>query len=221
MNVLNYKHEVESGRTSSISHQIIGFNNNGEIVIENKIKKLTWPEIVEKVKIITFYDLAGHEKYLRTTISGFASTYPDYAMILVAANMGFNHMTKEHIALCLSHNVPFFIVITKIDLAPENILKENLEKLKKLLKRPGVRKLVIDIKNKDDAILSCKNFNESVVPLIEISNVTGANIPLFKFFLNLLQKRKNYKKHNSEPIEFNVDEKFLIQGIGTVVCEYY
>ena len=104
LNVLNFKHEIESGRTSSIAQQILGFDTKGNVVNENKVKKMSWPEIVENsCKVITFYDLAGHEKYLRTTICGFSSTYPDYAMILVGANMGFNHMTKEHIALCLSN----------------------------------------------------------------------------------------------------------------------
>lgn len=218
LNVLNYKHEIESGRTSSISHQILGFDTKGNAVNENKIKKMSWPEIVENsCKIITFYDLAGHEKYLRTTICGFSSTYPDYAMILVGANMGFNHMTKEHIALCLSNKIPFFIVITKIDLAPEKVLKDNLEKIKKLLNRPGVRKILMQIKNEDDAILTSKNFNENIVPLIEISNVTSKNKSLLKFFLNLLNKRKTYSINNTDKIEFNIDDKFTVQGIGTVV----
>ena len=47
--VLRNKHEITTGRTSSIS-----FNN---VIFQEENKK----------KIITMVDLAGHEKYLKTT----------------------------------------------------------------------------------------------------------------------------------------------------------
>lgn len=71
MHVFNYKHEIDSGRTSSIGHQIMGFDNDGNIVNCKFERQPTWTKIVNQSnKIITFYDLAGHEKYLRTTIYG-------------------------------------------------------------------------------------------------------------------------------------------------------
>ena len=39
-------------------------------------------------KIITFLDLAGHQKYLKTTIFGLTGHIPDYAMLVIAANAG-------------------------------------------------------------------------------------------------------------------------------------
>ena len=58
LNVFTHPHEVESGRSSSVSLEIMGFNNEGECVNKNNIKKLTWEEIVKRSsKIITFYDL--------------------------------------------------------------------------------------------------------------------------------------------------------------------
>ena len=55
---------------------------------------------------------------------------PDYAMIIVGANNGINHMTKEHMAICLSFKIPFFIVVTKIDMCPKNILSETMKNMK-------------------------------------------------------------------------------------------
>ena len=39
-------------------------------------------------KMITFIDLAGHHKYLHTTIFGLTSYCPDCALLLVSANTG-------------------------------------------------------------------------------------------------------------------------------------
>lgn len=87
-------------------------------------------------KVVTFLDLCGHEKYLKTTMYGLVGMCPDYSMIVVGANMGVARMTKEHLGITLALKIPFFIVLTKIDLSPENILKQNLELLQKILKSP-------------------------------------------------------------------------------------
>jgi GTPase len=46
---------------------------------------------------------------------------PDYAMIVVGANMGVSRMTKEHMGISLALKLPFFIVVTKIDMTPDEI----------------------------------------------------------------------------------------------------
>ena len=82
--VFKHKHELETGRTSAIAHEIMGFDYEGKIVNYQGINKLSWAEIVQKsAKIISFTDLAGHEKYLKTTILGLASSFPDICMIMV------------------------------------------------------------------------------------------------------------------------------------------
>jgi len=216
--VFNFIHEIETGRTSSISHQIMGFNQNG--VVNNTLRKLTWPEIVkDSNKIITFYDLAGHEKYLRTTIYGFSSTYSDYAMIMIGANMGVTAMTKEHLALCLTYKIPFFIVYTKIDIAPQNVYDKIKETVKKLMSSTGVRKIIVEIKDIDNAILCSKNIlSDNIVPTLEISNVTGHHHDLLKDFLNLLPQRKNFSQYKNDPIELTIDEKYSVNGVGTIVA---
>ena len=71
--------------------------------------------------MISFIDLCGHEKYLKTTMFGLQGLVPDYAMILIGANMGMSKMTKEHLGICLASKIPFYIVITKVDIAPEHV----------------------------------------------------------------------------------------------------
>lgn len=49
----------------------------------------TVEEILEAAsKLVTFIDLAGHQKYLKTTIFGLTGYKPHFAMLVVAANMG-------------------------------------------------------------------------------------------------------------------------------------
>ena len=49
----------------------------------------------------------------------FGTAGPDYTMIIVNANAGFQRMSREHLGIALALRIPFFIVITKIDIAPQ------------------------------------------------------------------------------------------------------
>lgn len=55
--------------------------------------------IMTKAKVITFTDLAGHERYLRTTVFGLLSSSPNYCLLMVAANNGLIGMSKYGISL--------------------------------------------------------------------------------------------------------------------------
>ena len=89
----------------------------------NANKNKYWTYVVENSKkIASFVDLCGHEKYLKTTIYGLVATVPDYSLIVVGANMGLSKMTREHLGISLFLKIPFAIVLTKVDIAPENIL---------------------------------------------------------------------------------------------------
>lgn len=93
-----------------------------ELERANASKNQTWSHIAtHSKKLITFLDLCGHEKYLKTTMFGLVGLLPDYSMIIVGANMGVSRMTKEHLGISLALKVPIFIVITKIDIAPQNV----------------------------------------------------------------------------------------------------
>jgi len=42
-------------------------------------------------------------------------------MLVIGANMGVSRMTKEHIGITMALRIPMFVVITKLDLAPETV----------------------------------------------------------------------------------------------------
>ena len=42
---------------------------------------------------------------------------------MIGANAGIVGMTKEHLGLALALSVPVFVVVTKIDMCPPNVLQ--------------------------------------------------------------------------------------------------
>lgn len=170
------------------------------------------------MKVMTLVDFSQifvHSK-LPPWLSGLFTTLPDFCMLMVGSNAGIVGMTKEHLGLALALNVPVFVVVTKIDMCPANILQETLKLLQRLLKSPGCRKIPVLVQSKDDVIVTASNFSsERMCPIFQISNVTGENLDLLKMFLNLLSPRTSYREE--EPAEFQIDDTYSVPGVGTVV----
>lgn len=217
MKLFRHKHEMESGRTSSVGNDILGFDAGGNVVNKSDHGHLDWVKICEQSsKVITFIDLAGHEKYLKTTVFGMTGHAPDFAMLMIGANAGIIGMTKEHLGLALALQVPVFVVVTKIDMCPANVLEDTLKLLQRILKSPGCRKMPVLVSNKDDVVCSATNFtSERMCPVFQVSNVTGENMDLLKMFLNLLSTR--VRCNLTSPPEFQIDDTFSVPGVGTVV----
>ena len=228
--VFNHKHEADTGRTSSISCNHLGFDSEGAIVnypkggavavgATGRINSLSTAAIADRSsKMVTLYDLAGHEKYLKTTVLGMTRSLPDYACIVISANNGIQRMTKEHLGLCLALKLPFYIVVTRMDSTPDNIKQETMSNILKLLKMPTVRKLPYPIRRRDDVIVSAKNLrNDRITPIFEVSNVTGAGIEDLLHFINLLPLRKDWNDVLAKPKEMIIDSTFFVAGVGTIV----
>ncbi|EFR04618.1 GTP-binding protein 1 [Nannizzia gypsea CBS 118893] len=217
VNLFRHKHEIETGRTSSVGMEIMGFDTHGEIVGHGQARKQTWEEIgKQSAKVISFSDLAGHERYLRTTVFGMLSSSPNYCLLMVAANNGLIGMSKEHLGIALSLNVPVMVVITKIDICPPQILQQTIKQLTGILKSPGAHKIPIFIKSREDTVNTATQFvNHRICPIFQVSNVTGECIDLVQMFLNMLPHHGRYD--SGAPLEFLVNDTFSVPFVGTVV----
>ena len=218
VNLFRHKHEIESGRTSSVGMEIMGFDTLGKVITaEVPGRKLSWEEIGKRsAKVITFTDLAGHERYLRTTVFGLLSSSPNYCLLMVAANNGLIGMSKEHLGIALALNVPVMVVITKIDICPPQILEQTVQQITKILKSPGARKIPIFIKNKEECINTATQFvSQRICPIFQVSNVTGESLDLVRAFLNILPHHGHYDAE--APFEFHVNDTFSVPFVGTVV----
>ena len=274
MLLFRHKHEMETGRTSSVAQEMLCFDSRGKILSYREddsddedsvsLQKLKGfdgdgddddEELVDAfgsggrqqcdddddelesllvdgpaggaaggagvagaAKIVSFVDLAGHEKYLRTTLFGLTSHQPDYAMLVVGANMGVVGMAKEHLGLALALRVPVFVVLTKTDMCPAPVLKDTLAQLKRLLKGPGCRMVPLVVRTMDDVVVCARNMvGERIAPIFCVSSVTGTHLGLLRRFLNLLPTPKNWDALAEEPLLYSVDAKYSVPGIGTVL----
>lgn len=197
---VKHKHERETGRTSDIT--------------QNYIRTLD--------KITDFIDLAGHEKYLKTTIKGINSNLVDYAIVVINANAGIQQMTREHISIVYTLRIPIIIIYTKIDITPENVYNANLKFIKSFFtkqKIPITTPITTTNNNTTNETANLSSINIHVldtpekiteytreycaagqninylrtnIPIISISNVSGFNIPETRQFLTSLQQYHNY-----------------------------
>jgi elongation factor 1-alpha len=188
--ILQYIHEQKTGRTSSITYNYM-------------LQK----EPNDSEKIISFVDLAGHEAYLKTTIRGVTSSYPDYALVCIEKSI--TKTTLEHMQLLFILNIPFAVVMSKIDIMAEDKLKYNIERATRYIKKTGRRPFIV--KNDEDIKLSVSNV---IVPIVLLSNKTGLGYDKLIPILNLI-KRKPTK---IIPNAFVIDSVYTVSGFGLVVC---
>jgi GTPase len=219
VNLFRFKHEIDSGRTSSVGMEIMGFDSFGNVVQAAAKQKLSSEEIcAQSSKVVTFLDLAGHEKYLKTTVFGMTGCSPDFVMLMVGSNAGVIGMTKEHLGLALALQVPVFIVVTKIDMCPANVLETTINQLTKVLRSSGCRKIPMFINTVGDVLITSGKFvSERVCPIFQVSNVTGQGLDLLRMFINLLSPNALNKYDAEAPTEYQITDTFSVPGVGTVV----
>jgi GTPase len=222
-------HEAQTGRTSSVATEIMGWKDSEQVVADRvggasaAARTSAWQKIAtQSDKVVTFIDLCGHEGYLKTTIFGLIGLCPDYAMIVVNANAGFQKMTREHLGIALALKIPIFIVVTKIDIAPENVYEENMQFLTKMLKSKAVNRQPVKVETEESIASMTQNASqlEAVCPIFCISSVTGSGLPLLRLFLQRVQSRWlacGLFRAPSEPVEFHIDHVFTVPGVGIVV----
>jgi len=77
MNILRHKHELVTGRTSSLSAQSLGYDEAGRVLNYGGVTAMTPAEVgAASSKLVTFLDMGGHEKAFKTTLYGLTSMLP-------------------------------------------------------------------------------------------------------------------------------------------------
>jgi GTPase len=247
--VLQMKHErdqrrngIGRGQTSCISHQLLGFDTEGNSVNEFLHKTIatftpdrsSWKSIIPlSSRTIHFLDLAGHVQYLKTTISGLTRFKPDYIMLAIDANKGIWPMTKEHLIWIFALRKPFFIIITKCDTVTEETHTKLMCTIEKFFRGPGIRKSLIHVIDRDGIFMSREAITQrQLIPVFSVSNLEPTSNPskyeeMYDNGINLLKQFLNYipvltRVHPSEtlkgtPVLCRVLERFDVAGVGIVL----
>ena len=86
--------------------------------------------------------------------------------------MGVLKMTREHLGIIKALKIPFFIVLTKIDICPPNVLERTEREITKLVQRNFKKKVVETLE-----------INDNTINIFKLSNVTGEGLDNFRSFL--------------------------------------
>uniref|UniRef100_A0A8R1TXV4 Tr-type G domain-containing protein n=1 Tax=Onchocerca volvulus TaxID=6282 RepID=A0A8R1TXV4_ONCVO len=221
LNLFRYLHEFQTGRTSSICLDMIGFDSQGKLInySEHSLEEIT----EQSTKLITLIDLAGDRKYLKTTIYGLTGYLPHFAALVISAVTGPTSITREHLGLSVALNIPVFIVVTKVDAITTTACDKVLQSINMLLERPGMEFIPKRIESSDAAVhCATAMLNKNVVPIFLISNVSGHNLHFLKQFLNVLPSN-NFPKLKQDEISlntvlFSIEEIYRVPQANVVVC---
>ncbi|MFH7882292.1 MAG: GTP-binding protein, partial [Candidatus Aenigmatarchaeota archaeon] len=210
LNVL--PHEIERGLSADLHFTLFGFKNSSPIYLKNPLDKKERAKVFENSdKVISFVDTVGHEPWLRTTIRGLVGQNLDYGLLVVAADDGVTHITKEHLGILLALELPIIVCITKIDKVTEKRREDVKEEVENLIKLVG--RIPFMIKDEKDLSMIVDKI-ETIVPIFDVSSRTFEGINYLIKFLNLLPKRKI---ESEKPFLMFIDRIYKIQGVGTVV----
>ncbi|MDD1721101.1 MAG: GTP-binding protein [Euryarchaeota archaeon] len=205
-------HEIERGLSADISYVVYGFNED-IIRLKNPLSKKERARVVQKSeKLVSFVDTVGHEPWLRTTIRGIVGPKLDYGLLVIAADDGVTHVTKEHLGILLAMELPTIVAVTKIDKVTESRVREVESQVREILgivgRVPYRLKEAASIEKVYDKI-----GQGTVVPIVRTSPVTMAGIDIFDELFKRLPKRNISR---NEDFEIYIDRVYQISGVGSV-----
>ena len=214
-----HKHEVSSGKTSSIAvHSVKKYQGNKSVVL---------------------IDLCGHEKYLKTTLYGIMGYCPDYAIVIVGANRGILKMTREHVKILHHLKIPIILVLTKTDIIDKlnsgmdgnnsNSIEKITEQIQKTFAKGNYNVLDMNLIEPDDSVYNQIPTTETI-PLFKVSCKTGYGLDRFKKYISNLPKKAEFKlelqisiqnsislKKKSDDFVFYIEKIYCPPGIGWVI----
>ena len=219
-NVFRHKHEILCGKTSSFSHQILGFDEKGELTNYGDWLRPSLSQILRNsTKIINFYDMAGSTKtFNRTTLSTLSNDYLDYLLFVISAKDSITEVTENLLRFIYNVDLPVITIINKIDLISDEELKKVVKKYKETINKLNIelnkQKIPIVMKNNDDVALFSSNMEEKelLLTFLVSSLKWEGGLTLFKNFLGVLPEvNKTSNKHRQkelelEKMEFDVHE---------------
>ncbi|NQT33949.1 selenocysteine-specific translation elongation factor [bacterium] len=143
---------------------------------------------------VTFIDVPGHEKFLKTMLAGVSSV--DGAILVIAADDGIMPQTREHFEILQLLGIKQGIIaLTKIDLAEDDWRELVTEDIRDLTKN---------------------SFLEGA-PILPLSNRTGEGMDEFRLALDKLIESATPRSDRGL-FRMWLDRAFIIKGSGTIVA---
>jgi GTPase len=226
MSILRHKHEIESGRTSCVTHCILGYGDMGRVLNYDGMTASVSSRGLSKSasRLIRFSDLAGHERFSKTLIRGMTSTRPDYVMVCVCASTGVSTTTAAHLAVAFATGALPFVVITKSDTVERGRVLELMNEISSLVAAANQKSVAVHLPSHARSVARSfkpQQFRNPEVPIFAVSSLTGEAVEsLHAFFTELpLIKSQPYQAGQclSRQVVFQIDSVYNVPNVGCVL----
>lgn len=166
--VMKHQHEKNSGASSSLKKDIIGFKNTELINYSCGLEGYSWEDILkESNRIVSIFDTPGNLRYIRTTLHAITSIKPDAIILMIDTRATkLSDLNKFFLEFFKSENTSILVVLSKSDIGSIN----------------------------DDLINEIKTY--PIDDIISISNITDQGIDNVLNYLQRLRKRPMMRKIN-------------------------
>ncbi|MEM7050076.1 MAG: selenocysteine-specific translation elongation factor [Acidobacteriota bacterium] len=154
---------------------------------------LGFAHLAEEDLQVGFIDVPGHQRFLHNALAGLGGIR--ILLLVVAADEGVMPQTREHIAICSLLAIPSaLVVLTKKDLAPDDVLELAELELQELLEDTPFA----------DA------------PVHQVSSLTGEGIAELRQAILDLGRRQAVQVADHDPARLPIDRAFHLKGLGVI-----
>jgi GTPase len=207
LSMLKHRHEITSGITSSVTQELIGYQDSGNNVdvinyaTENIASWIDVHDASAGSRLVFVSDSAGHPRYRRTTVRGLVGWSPHWTLLCIPADDAedASPSTTSHqvpsasvpdldlsgaqLDLCLRLGLPLVVVITKLDLASRNGLKGTLSKILDALKAAGRKPAILpsasgSVSEEDLRTITNETLEKAYNTALPLLNDPTATVPI-------------------------------------------
>lgn len=224
--IMRHTHEQIAGTTSSICHELIGYNSS-DIINYKTSQSGSWEKIVNTSDfIVSLIDLPGQQKYMKTTLYGLLSRKPHLCIYTISIFDYSSNISqiKQNFELLHHLGIKIVVIFTKFDLigADYFVISEFIETLSQCINIPNIK------------FTEFTNFSATepanIIYYTVASSVTGEGYQTLHEIFNSCYQNNMYNKF--DPIEpthnISADEgknepkdvKFLLGETYTICNEF-
>ncbi|KAJ2520543.1 GTP binding protein [Coemansia sp. RSA 1939] len=221
LNLLRHRHEIESGRTSSIALGVVGFGADGQVM--NYANNRSAEQIHQRSRhVVTFIDTCGFAKHLKTTARAIVGHSPHAFCVAIAADRGsVPETTREYLRIAAVLRMPMMIVLTKMDIAVKTtfaaLMHDILATLDVTVPARGRCIVTAAI---DTTQLAKDMMDLVVVPIFTTSAVRTLDFDELTAVLSKTFQTPDTQGRDTAAcpsFEFHVEHTYSLDNIGTVV----
>lgn len=231
--LLTYPQELKRGQTADLHVTFAAVDKNSKfITMKAPLDKAKRAQILDRAhRIITIFDAPGHREYAKTMIRSVLGASAQYSMVLVpcldeyklvtaekqrSGIIRLDDITREHLLLVSNQQLPFLVVINKVDNCNEAIRDRIRNLVFETIKEIG--HVPLRITTEDDVEIICREIGHRVVvPVFEISCVSGLGLDLLRKTLASLPSRIPNERIE-KPALASIDKVYRgIRGTNVVI----